>query len=121
MSLQHAGVPLLTGTDSPEIPGMYPGYSLHTELRSLAAAGLSQFEALSAATRTPGEFMKMSHPELQPFGVVSTGSRADLIMLKSNPLEDVNALNDLLGVVPVAMTTGILVAVIVLPDPVSVE
>jgi len=102
LALQRAGVPLLAGTDSPEIPGMYPGYSLHTELKNLVASGLSTFEALSAATRIPGEFMRKSHPDLQPFGVIETGSRADLVMLKANPLETLAALDDLLGV----MTAG---------------
>jgi hypothetical protein len=45
-ALQDGGVPLLTGTDSPDIPGVSPGYSIHDDLRTLLASGLSPFQAL---------------------------------------------------------------------------
>lgn len=56
-ALHDEGVPLLAGTDSPDVPGMYPGYSVHDELRALVKAGLTPYDALSAATRVPGEFI----------------------------------------------------------------
>ena len=98
MALQTAGVPLLAGTDSPGIPGMFPGFSIHDDLRTLVESGLSTFQALSAATRTPGEFIMKTVPKAQRFGVVTENYRADLILVSRNPLEDLQVLKSPLGV-----------------------
>jgi cytosine/adenosine deaminase-related metal-dependent hydrolase len=97
-ALHDAGVPLLTGTDSPVIPGMYPGYSMHEDLRTLVEAGLSPYEALRAATRTPGEFIAQSVPGAEPFGMVKVGMKADLVLVEHNPLENLETLRSPLGV-----------------------
>ena len=97
-ALSEAGVPLITGTDSPVIPGMYPGYSLHDELRTLVEAGLSPYQALRAATRTPGEFIAQSVPGAERFGLVKVGMKADLVLVEHNPLEDLATLKAPLGV-----------------------
>lgn len=98
LALQRAGVPLMTGTDAPEVPGMFPGASINDELRQLVAAGLTPFEALSAATRVPGEFIGRTHPERQRFGVVAVGQRADLVLVEANPLLSLETLREPLGV-----------------------
>lgn len=97
-ALQAKGVPLLTGTDSPAVPGMYPGYSVHDELRALVKAGLSPYEALSAATRTPGEFVANTVPGAPRFGTVTQGLRADLVLVGKNPLTSLETLKSPLGV-----------------------
>jgi len=97
-ALQNAGVPLITGTDSPVIPGMYPGYSIHDDLRTMIEAGLTPYEALSAATRTPGEFMAKYVPAVDHFGMVKVGMKADLVLVRSNPLDSVETLKSPLGV-----------------------
>lgn len=97
-ALQDAGVPLLTGTDSPGVAGVFPGYAIHDELRTLVEAGLSPFQALTAATRTPGEFVHKTIPGAQRFGVVAEGYRADLVLVTSNPLQDLQAIKRPLGV-----------------------
>ncbi|MDB5967802.1 MAG: amidohydrolase [Hydrocarboniphaga sp.] len=97
-ALQAKGVPLLAGTDSPVVPGMYPGYSIHDELRALVKAGLSPFDALSAATRTPGEFIAKTVPGAQGFGTVTQGLRADLVLVDKNPLTSLETLKSPLGV-----------------------
>jgi imidazolonepropionase-like amidohydrolase len=97
-ALSDKGVPLLTGTDSPAIPGMLPGYSIHEDLQSLVVAGLTPFQALTAATRTPGEFIRKYAPDAQPFGEVAPGMRADLVLSAGNPLESVEVLQHPLGV-----------------------
>ena len=84
-ALSDAGVPLLTGTDSP-LPGLYPGYSIHDDLRLLIDAGLTPYQALSAATRVPGEFIAKYLPKAPRFGTVASGRRADLVLLRDNPL-----------------------------------
>ncbi len=96
-ALADADVPLLAGTDAATIPGVFPGESLHDDLDLLHRAGLSRFQALSAATRAPGEFMART-TGAEPFGVVAPGMRADLILTGANPLEDLTTLRTPLGV-----------------------
>ncbi len=96
--MQRAGVPLLTGTDGPVIPGMFPGYAIHEDIAALRRAGLSAYEALSAATRTPGEFIAKYVPHSPRFGTVQVGSKADLILLNANPLLNVETLKSPAGV-----------------------
>lgn len=97
-AMRDVGVPLLTGTDSPAVPGMFPGYSIHDELRSLVKAGLTPFEALSAATRTPGEFMARTVPQAESFGTITVGKRADLVLVEEDPLASLVTLKTPLGV-----------------------
>jgi hypothetical protein len=96
--MADAGVLLITGTDTPSIPGLVPGFSLHEDMDTLQAAGLSRYQILTAATRTPGEFIRRSFPASRPFGTISAGSRADLILSASNPLDDLSTLRKPLGV-----------------------
>jgi cytosine/adenosine deaminase-related metal-dependent hydrolase len=92
-ALVDAGVPLIAGTDTPTIPGDYPGASLRADLYALhEQAGFTTFQALSTATRTPGEFIARAKPGATCFGVVAVGCRADLILLDDNPLDDLHAL-----------------------------
>jgi Amidohydrolase family len=97
-ALSKAGVPLLTGTDSPSIPGMYPGYSEHEDLRTLVEAGLTNYEALSAATRVPGEFIHKFVPEAPTFGTLKVGLRGDAVLVSGNPLESLEKLRSPKGV-----------------------
>lgn len=97
-ALAQAGVPLLAGTDTPLIPGLLPGSGLIEELRLLEEAGLSRYEALSSATRTPGEFLAKHVPSAEPVGTVVAGARADLLLVADNPLQSLDALKDPLGV-----------------------
>ena len=61
------------------------GFSVHEELQNLVDAGLTPFEAISAGTRDAAEFLGAS----SEFGTITPGKRADLILLKANPLESV--------------------------------
>jgi hypothetical protein len=90
--LSDAGIGLLAGTDAPTIPGMVPGYSLHDAVERLFDAGLTRFQALSTATRIPGEYIATTLHEGQRFGEVKPGYRADLVLTKSSPLNDLGTL-----------------------------
>jgi hypothetical protein len=93
--LHAAGVPILTGTDTGE-QGALPEH-IHRELELLVEAGLSPYEALNAATRNARlSVNRMGVGDV--FGEVLVGQRADLILLESNPLEDVSATRKRLGV-----------------------
>jgi hypothetical protein len=97
-AFSDAGVPLLLGSDSPFIPGLYPGESIHNDLRNMIEAGLTPYESLSAGTRTAGEFVRGTVADAPLFGVVTQGARADLVLLESNPLDDVRHVRNPVGV-----------------------
>jgi imidazolonepropionase-like amidohydrolase len=93
LALQRAGVRLLVGTDAP-VPVVLPGFSEREELQDLVTAGLTPYEALRAATANAAEFLK----QRGEFGVIVEGSRADLVLLEANPLEDVRNVDRRVGV-----------------------
>lgn len=97
-AMSDAGVPLIAGTDAPSIPGLVAGFSLHDDLSALTDAGLSQYQALSTATRTPGEFIRRALPKADSFGTVVVGNRADLVLTRENPLMNLATLRKPLGV-----------------------
>jgi imidazolonepropionase-like amidohydrolase len=94
----HAqGVRVMLGTDA-GIWGNPPGFSVREELELLVASGLSPYEALRAATVAPAEFLNRHvHGARQP-GAAAEGNRADLLLLKANPLEDVGNVANRAGV-----------------------
>ncbi|MGN6514875.1 MAG: amidohydrolase family protein [Rhizomicrobium sp.] len=96
--MADAGVPLIAGTDSPPIPGLVPGFSLHEDLHALEDAGLTRFQVLSTATRTAGAFIAQTKPREQHFGTITVGNRADLLLCASNPLDNLSAEDSPLGV-----------------------
>lgn len=97
-ALHEAGVPLLMGTDSPPIPGIYAGYSVHDDLHYLHAAGLTNYETLVAATRNAGDFIVKSVPGAQRFGQLKVGMRADAVLVNGNPFDSLEVLKTPSGV-----------------------
>ncbi|WP_447761908.1 amidohydrolase family protein [Sphingopyxis panaciterrae] len=97
-AMANAGVPLIAGGDAPTIPGLVPGFALHGEIDAMLSAGLTPWQALSAATRTPGTFIAKTVPGAGKFGIVAPGYRADLLLVADNPLEKPATLREPLGV-----------------------
>lgn len=93
-----AGVRLIAGTDSPTVLGA-PGFSTHEEFRVLAQLGLSNFEILRTATGNPGQFVDQTLSPAVRFGTLRVGSRADLLLLNGNPLEDLENLKSAAAVI----------------------
>jgi len=85
--LNRRGVPLIAGTDA-LIPMIVPGASLHDELALLEQAGLSPFEVLSTATRTPAQIF----PAFGNMGTLEAGKTANIILIADNPLRNIGAL-----------------------------
>jgi imidazolonepropionase-like amidohydrolase len=80
-----AGIPVLTGTDSP-VPGVVPGSSLHDEFESLSSAGMTNLQILEGTTRLPAQWLGT----LADRGTVEVGKRADLVLLDADPLEHIS-------------------------------
>jgi imidazolonepropionase-like amidohydrolase len=97
-ALADGGVPLLTGTDAPTLPGVGPGCAVHEELALLVGSGLTPYQALSAATSAPGDFFTREFGA-SPSGRVVVGARADLVLVRGDPLEDIRRAGDVAGVV----------------------
>ncbi len=84
-ALQASRTGLLLGSDAPQIYNV-PGFSIHRELQSLVAAGLTPYQALETGTRNVATFFG----SLPTSGTISVGKRADLVLLDGNPLTDVS-------------------------------
>ena len=83
--MSQAGVRIMAGTDAGDA-GVFWGISLHQELELLVKAGLSEAEALRAATLGPAEFLRIT----DVLGTIEKGKIADLVLLDANPLKDIS-------------------------------
>ena len=82
--LYRAGVPILTGTDTPE-PYVPPGFSLLQELEMLVEAVLPASAALQAATINNAATLK----QRSQLGGIEPGKLADLVILGADPTADI--------------------------------
>ena len=85
---EHGGN-LLFGSDSPSGPtyGNPPGYNGYLELKSMAAAGVGLDQILRGATIANAEAFHLD----SLYGTVEPGKVANLLLLRRNPLETVEA------------------------------
>jgi imidazolonepropionase-like amidohydrolase len=93
-ALHRNGVPIIAGTDALGLPLVAPGSSLHRELQLLSASGLSPYEVMRSATVVPAAFLGKT----KEFGTITVGQRADLLLVSSNPLENLETLKQPIGV-----------------------
>lgn len=92
--LQRAGVPLMVGTDAFGFPFCIPGKSAHDEMDLMHESGLTLFEVLRSATVNPAKFLGKE----SEFGTVEIGKRADLLLVKGNPLRGLETIREPEGV-----------------------
>lgn len=90
--LVEGGVPMTAGTDA-TVELVVPGFSIHDELETLVANGMSPTESLKAATAVTADIMGVST------GRISENLDADLLLLGSNPLENISNTRDIVAVV----------------------
>ncbi len=91
--LYEAGAPIGAGTDF--AAAGIPGFGLHREIELLVEAGLPEPAAIWASARGPGE-----RAGADPLtGRIETGAPADLVLLRADPFESIEALGAIEAVV----------------------
>ena len=80
---------LLTATDSTETRA--PGLSMHRELQLTVDTGVPPYKALLGATRLASVQMRKSIS----IGTLEAGKQADILILGSNPVDDISATEDI--------------------------
>jgi hypothetical protein len=95
--LRAAGVFLVLGTDSGIGMGIVPGFSIHDELLTLTKNGFTPYEAIATGTVNASKVVE-EMIGVDEFGTIEVGKRADLILVRGNPLEDVANIRNPLGV-----------------------
>ena len=92
--LNAAGVRIGAGTDGGGQTGdQFIGWTMHTELENMVAAGMTPAEVLVSATRTSAEILG-----LDDLGMVAPRKSADFIVLDANPLDDITNTRRIAGV-----------------------
>jgi len=92
--LHKKNVPFMAGTDTP-IGYLIPGRSLHIELEVMVESGFSNLEAIRSATVNPAKFFGLENKE----GRIKNGYKADLVILNSNPLDNIRNTQDISAVI----------------------
>lgn len=88
------GVPILAGTDTPD-SFVFAGSGLIDELELYTQAGLTPLQALQSATLWPAQYAGMEASA----GSVEVGKEANLLLLAANPLQQIQALRQVGGLV----------------------
>ena len=91
-ALHEAGANLLLGSDAPQVFNV-PGFSTHRELALYVDAGLTPREALSTGSLNVARYLGDDQR-----GEIESGQVADLVLLGSNPLDDIGNAADIRGV-----------------------
>jgi imidazolonepropionase-like amidohydrolase len=92
-ALNDAGAGLLLGSDAPQVWNV-PGFSIHRELATYVASGLTPYQALATGTRN----VATHFGTLDQTGTIEAGKRADLVLLQGNPLQDIGNTSRIAGV-----------------------
>ena len=91
-SLSDANVKLLAGSDCGASNSyIYPGVSLHQELEAMVNSGISNLKALQNSAYNGAQFLKKE----SDYGTIEVGKISDLVLLNSNPLEDIKNTKDI--------------------------
>ena len=86
MKLHAAGVRIGLGSDGGGQGGdRFIGFTAHTELENMVAAGMTPSEAIVAGTKHGAEILGLE----RDLGTVSAGKSADFIVLNDDPLEEI--------------------------------
>jgi imidazolonepropionase-like amidohydrolase len=84
--LAAAGARIGVGTDGGgQLGDQFVGWTVHTEVENMVAAGMTPAQVLTAATETAAEIVGLTD-----VGRVAPGYSADFIVLDANPLDDIS-------------------------------
>lgn len=100
VAVHQAGIPVALGTDT-GVVGVFPGLASQMELVLYVETVMTPLEALRSATVIPAKLLGAENR----LGRVAVGYEADLVLLRSNLLEDIRAIADIHAV----MIDGVLV------------
>ena len=89
-ALYRAGIPVVPGSDT----GL-PGHGLHREIELYVEAGMTPLDAIRSATIVSARAMGLD----RELGTIEAGKRADLILVRGNPLNDIRALRQVTHVI----------------------
>jgi imidazolonepropionase-like amidohydrolase len=103
-TLQDAGITIATGTDAGNI-GTVHGPSIFREFQLMKEAGLTPMQILQCTTANAAK--TFGGDIGQKLGSLKAGNFADLVILKSNPLDDIKHASDIDGV----MKNGVLYSI----------
>lgn len=92
-AFHRAGGKVVAGSDTPN-PFVVPGISLHQELESLVASGLSPMDAIMSATSVAAALLRRAD-----LGTVEEGKLADLVLVTGNPATDITATRNVRAVI----------------------
>lgn len=94
--MYDSGIKIMAGSDcGPYNSFVYPGESLHQELKALVDAGLNTQEALLTSIRNGPRFFDLQNTYVR----VEKGRIGDLIILSENPMENIENLGSIKVVV----------------------
>lgn len=82
---------LIVGTDEPVYTSLLPGFAYHRELVAMHIAGIDNADILKAATINGASALGVS----DELGSVEAGKRADLVVVRGNPLDDIKVTRDI--------------------------
>ncbi|MEW7291470.1 amidohydrolase family protein [Aquimarina sp. 2304DJ70-9] len=92
--LSDNGNRILLGSDAPQLFNV-PGFSIHHEIDGMIRAGLTPLQIIQSGTINPAIFLGKE----DTFGQIKTGLDADLILLDSNPIQNIQALQQVSGII----------------------
>lgn len=87
--LHKAGVPILAGTDPPNL-GLDYGSSLHNELKLFVEAGLTEIEAIQTASSIPNKIFQTGN-----IGIIREGQVANFSLIDGNPLKNIDDISNI--------------------------
>jgi imidazolonepropionase-like amidohydrolase len=94
--VEAAGINIMAGSDSAALNTfVYPALALHEELQLFQDAGLTPLQILQSATINGADFLGVR----ETMATVDTGKKANLVILNSNPLQDIAATLDIDAVI----------------------
>ena len=83
-ALHEANVPILLGTDAPQVFSV-PGFSIHREMEMMVEAGMHPHKVLRSGSRDVAQHFGT----LAETGTIEVGKRADLVLLDADPIQSI--------------------------------